>query len=177
MSIPTYMFDTVVFNRVLDGALDVDAFVGKARFYATHIQLDDINSTSNLQRRQALIEAFNRITEGSVPTESFVLDVSQLDRARLGGRNIVSTESATWGVSAWGMAKWSKEDGLYTSFKAELDVLNKSKPNNIQDTLIAETAIKNRCVLVTYDKDLCTVTKKFGGKCTNTKQLTSDLGL
>lgn|SRR6185503_4628931 len=86
MTIPAYMFDTVVFNRILDGALDIGAFVGKARFYATHIQLDEINETSNSQRRQALLEVFNRITERKVPTESFVLGVSRLDEARWGGR-------------------------------------------------------------------------------------------
>ena len=177
MSIPAYMFDTVVFNRILDGALDIGAFFGKVRFYATHIQLDEINATSTLQRRQALLEAFNRIIERKVPTESFALDVSRLDEARLVGGNIVQTESAVWNVSAWGQAKWGEADGLYTAFKAELDTLNKSKPNNIQDTLIAETAIKNRFDLVTDDVDLCTVTKKFGGQCTNTKQLASDLGL
>ena len=171
------MFDTVVFNRILDGALDIGAFVGKARFYATHIQLDEINATSTLQRRQALLEVFNRIIERKVPTESFALDVTRLDEARLGGGNIVSTESAIWNVSAWGQAKWGEADGLYAAFKAELDTLNKSKPNNVQDTLIAETAIKNRFDLVTDDVDLCTVTKKFGGQCTNTKQLASDLGL
>jgi hypothetical protein len=171
------MFDTVVFNRIVDGALDIGAFVGKARFYATHIQLDEINETSKPQRRQALLEVFNRITERKVPTESFILGVSRLDEARLGGGNIVPTESAVWNVSAWGQAKWGEADGLYTAFKAELDTLNKSKPNNIQDTLIAETAIKNRFDLVTDDVDLCTVTKKFGGQCTNTKQLASDLGL
>jgi hypothetical protein len=177
MSIPAYMFDTVVFNRILDAALDIDVFVGKARFYATHIQLDEINETSDPQRRLALLEVFNRITQRKVPTESFVLGISRLDEARLGGGNIVPTESAVWNVSARDQAKWGEEDGLYTAFKAELDTLNKSKPNNVQDTLIAETAIKNRFALVSDDVDLCTVTKKFGGKCTNTKQLTSDLGL
>lgn len=177
MNIPSYMFDTVVFNRILDGALDIGAFVGKARFYATHIQLDEINETSKPQRRQALLEVFNRITGRKVPTESLVLGVSRLDEARLGGGNIVPTESLVWGVSAWGQAKWGDADGLYTAFKTELDTLNKSKPNNVQDTLIAETAIKNRFDLVTDDVDLCTVTKKFGGQCTSTKQLASDLGL
>ena len=176
MSIPAYMFDTVVFNRILDGALDIGTFVGKARFYATHIQLDELNETSNPQRRQALLEVFDRITERKVPTESFVLGVSRLDEARLGGGNIVTTESAVWNASAWGQAKWGEPDGLYFAFKAELDTL-KSKRNNIEDTLIAETAIKNRFALVADDINLYTVTRKFGGKYANTIQFASDLGL
>jgi hypothetical protein len=69
MSIPAYMFDTVVFNRILDGALDIGAFVGKSRFYATHIQLDEINETSNPQRRQALLGVFNRVTGNGVRSQ------------------------------------------------------------------------------------------------------------
>ena len=94
-----------------------------------------------------------------------------------GGGNIVPTESAVWNVSTWGHAKWGGADGFYTAFKAELDTLNKNKPNNVQDTLIAETAIKNRFELVTDDVDLYTITKRFGGQCTNTKPFAFDLGL
>ena len=65
---------------------------------------------------------------------------------------------------------------MYSAIKAELDRLNKNKANNVQDSLIAETAIKNQFTLVTDDSDLCTVTKKFGGECTDTKKLASDLG-
>jgi hypothetical protein len=96
------MFDTVVFNRILDGALDIGAFVGKARFYATHIQLDEINETSNSQRRQALLEVFNRITERKVPTESFVLGVSRLDEARWGA-GILSRRNQPFGMSRPGV--------------------------------------------------------------------------
>jgi len=172
---PAYMFDTVVFNRILDGVLDVSTLCGRARFYATHIQLDEILKTSNLQRREALLAVFNKVTERKVATESFVLDVSRLDEAKLGGGNIVSTESAVWNISRWNKAKWGEEDGLYSSIKAELDRLNKNKANNVQDSLIAETAIKNQFTLVTDDSDLCTVTKKFSGECTDTKRLASDL--
>ena len=170
------MFDTVVFNRILDGAIDISALRGKGQFYATHIQRDEIGKTPNLQRRQALVGVFNRVTERKAATESFVLDVSRLDEAKLSGDNVVPTESAVWDVSVWDQAKWGDENGLYSSVKAELDALNKNKANNVQDALIAETAIKNRFVLVTDDSDLRTVSTKFGGKCVDTKQLASGLG-
>jgi len=41
MSIPPYMFETLVFNRILDGAQNIGAFVGQARFSSTHIRLDE----------------------------------------------------------------------------------------------------------------------------------------
>jgi hypothetical protein len=176
MSIPAYMFDTVVFNRILDGVLDISMLRGRARFYATHIQLDEILKTSNLERREALLAVFNKITERKVATESMVSDVSRLDEAKLGGGNIVPTESAVWNVSRWGQAKWGEEDGLCSAFKAELDRLNKNKANNVQDSLIGETTIKYHFTLVTDDSDLFRVTKQFGGECTDTKKLPFDLG-
>lgn len=150
---PNYMFDTNVFNRILDGAVEVSGFRGKARFYATHVQLDELKRTSNTKRREELISVFEEITDTNVPTESFVLGVSRLDEAKLGG----------------------DEDQLYTAMKAELDKLNKNKPNNIQDALIAETAIKNQFALVTEDTDLLTVAKNFNGKCAEIKQMMVDL--
>lgn len=174
MNILAYMFDTVAFNRILDGVVDIAALRGKARFYATHIQLDELSKTSNLQRRQGLLAVFQGITEDKVPTESFVLGVSRLGEAKLGGSNLVPTESAAWNISAWDQAKWGEEDGLISALRSELDKLNKGKKNNIQDALIAETSIRNQFTLVTDDSDLRTVTKKFGGKCVDVKQMVAD---
>lgn len=151
---PSYMFDTNVFNRILDGAVEISEFRGKAHFYATHVQLDELKRTSNTQRRQELIAVFEEVTDTKVPTESFVLGVSRLGEAKLGG----------------------DEDHLCSEMKAEIDKLNKNKPNNIQDALIAETAIKNQFTLVTEDTDLLTVAKKFGGKCADIKQMMVELG-
>ena len=150
MTRSNYMFDTVVFNRILDGRLDLGNWREKARFHATHIQLDEIGKTSNLRRRQGLLEVFE---------------------TNVGGGNIVSTESAAWDVSLWDQAKWGKNN-LYSDIKSELDKLKK-KENNVQDALIADTAIKKGFILVTDDTRLCKVTKKLGGKCLNTKQLAS----
>jgi len=147
------MFDTNVFNRILDGAVEVSGFRGNARFYATHVQLDELKRTSNTKRREELISVFEEVTDTKVPTESFVLGVSRLDEAKLGG----------------------DEDQLCTAMKAELDKLNKNKPNNIQDALIAETAIKNQFTLVTEDTDLLTVAKKFSGMCAGIEQMMVDL--
>ena len=145
MSIPSYMFDTTVFNHILDHGIDISVFRGKARFYATHVQYDEIKNTEDPKRREELLEVFNDVIERKV-----------------------STGSAVWDVSNWDQAKWSdEENGLYSDIKTKLDKLNKKKKNNMQDALIAETAIKNHFVLVTDDKDLREVTKIFGGKCTD----------
>ncbi|MEW6066994.1 MAG: PIN domain-containing protein [Nitrospirota bacterium] len=151
---PSYMFDTNIFNRILDGVVEITKFRTKAHFCATHVQLDELKATSNTQRRQELISVFEEVSENNeVPTESFVLDVSRLDKAKLG----------------------DEENNLYSKVKAEIDKRNKNKPNNIQDALIAETAIKNNITLVTEDTDLVAVTKSFRGKCANINEMLAEL--
>ncbi len=170
-----YMFDTNIFNNILDRKIDLDRFVGRATFYATHIQFDELSNTKDSQRRTALLGLFGEITGVEVPTESFVLDTSRLDQARLGGDQVIPTESWVWGISRWGQARWTASDNLYDPIKSELDRLNHAKPNNIKDALISETTIKNELTLVTHDRDLFHVTTKFGGACANFFQVLKDL--
>jgi hypothetical protein len=56
----------------------------------------------------------------------------------------------------------------------ELDRLE-PKPNNVQDALIADTAIRGGYVLITDDGNLATVTKQYGGACHSVKELTQSL--
>jgi len=120
---PSYLFDTNIFNRVLDGLVEITKFRERAHFYATHVQIDELKATANIQRRQELLAALKAVVgNNKVPTESFVLGVSSLDEAKLG----------------------DEENNLYSKIKVALDKLNKNKENNIQDALIAETAIKNQ---------------------------------
>lgn len=171
----SFMFDTNVFNHVLDGMAEVTGFLGRARFYATHIQIDELKNTSNDVRRAALLKVFEEITDIKVPTESFVLKRSRLGDAKLGGEQPITTESAVWGVSKWGRCKWTASDNVYKSIKSELDQLNESKPNNVQDSLIAETSIKRGFTLVTHDRDLFWVTTKFGGAASNIHEVINSL--
>ena len=165
------MFDTNVFNRILDGAISLNTFAGRVEGYATHIQLDEINNTNNPERRPALIEVFNHVVAGTEPTGSFVLGVSRLGKARLGGERVVPTTSAVYGVSKYAHATYSAEDNLYAALKGRLDSMNQHKPNNLQDALIAETSIKEGHVLVSDDADLVTVTREYGGLCLSVEQL------
>jgi predicted nucleic acid-binding protein len=151
---PSYMFDTNIFNRILDAVVAITKFREKAHFYATHVQLDELKATSNTQRRQELISVFDEVAgNNKIPTESFVLGVSRLDEAKLG----------------------DEENDLYSKIKTELDKRNKNKPNNIQDALISETAIKNKITLVTEDTDLLAITKSFCGKCANIDEMRDEL--
>ena len=165
------MFDTNVFNRILDKVLTIDALNGQVNAHATHIQRDEIMRTPDDERRKALEAVFTNVTGAGVPTSSLVVGVSRVGAARIGAKRIVSTSSAVWDVSAWGLAKWSADDNLYTPIKTDLDALNNGKKNNVEDALIAETAIKDGYVLVTDDRDLAAITKKYHGECLSVREL------
>lgn len=165
------MFDTNVFNRIVDGIIPIESLIGRVIAYSTHIQRDELNNTKDEERRTALAIVFSDIVSEAASTDSFVIGVSRLGEARLGGDRVVPTDSAVWDVSRWDEAKWGAEDDLYSTLKTELDSLNGSKLNNTQDALIGETSIKGGYVLVTDDVDLATVTKKYGGKCLSVAEL------
>ncbi len=167
-----FMFDTVIFNRILDGSISIDRFSGNAKYYATHVQEDELNNTSDLSRREKLVRVFNSVVRDQVPTESTVLDVSRLDQSKLGGDRVIPPETTLWGVSRWGEGKWGASGGLYESIRARLDELKK-KENNIQDALIAETAILNNFCLVTDDVNLRTVTQELGGSAISFQEFLS----
>jgi predicted nucleic acid-binding protein len=134
-----YIFDTNIFNRILDGNIDPIFISNKVKLRATHVEIDELKATSNKERRQKLLKVFEAIA----PVQ-------------------VSTESAVWGVSKWGKAKWTKEDNLYQLILDALNTANGGRKSNIQDALIAETAIFNKLTLVTEDIDLSEVAKKYG---------------
>jgi hypothetical protein len=157
-----FMFDTVAFNRVLDGAILLDQLRSEVRIYATHIQEDELNNTVEPSRRSDLKRIFHEFLGQKLSTESLVLDVSKLDESRLNSDNKVPTETSVWGIGRWGEGKWNTDGGLYELIRVKLDE-RKKKQNNIQDALIAETAIINKFCLVTDDGNLYSVTKSIGG--------------
>lgn len=137
-----YIFDTNIFNRLVDGSFLLTELPPDAQVVATHIQIDELNNTSDAERRARLFLIFAETVPTLVPTESFVLDISRLGHAKIG-----------------------KEESLAQQIRNDLDNLNKGKPNNIQDALIAEVAAVNNYTLVTADYDLAQIAKKHGINC------------
>ncbi|CAH1087064.1 hypothetical protein [Candidatus Nitrotoga sp. 1052] len=136
----SYVVDTNIFNKLVDGTINVNDLPSDGPFIATHIQIDELNNTNDRERRARLFLMFAEVRPEIVPTDSFV-----------------------WDVSRWDQAKYS--DGvIFNKLKQDLDALNKSKSNNIQDVLIAEVAILNSFTLLTSDRHLAQVVKNQGGK-------------
>ena len=129
----------------MDGTINVVDLPSDGPFVATHVQIDEINNITDRERRARLFLIFAEVRPEIVPTESFV-----------------------WDVSRWDHGKWS--DGvIFEKLKQDLDALNKSKPNNAEDVLIAEVAIVNGFTLLTSDRHLAEVVEKQGGKVVHRK--------
>lgn len=159
-----FMFDTQIFDRILDGKVDILKLKVKGKYFTTHIQLDELEAVTDSKRKNNLLSVFHMVNDKKLPTESAVWDVSKWDESKWSSETeLTPTESFLLGVSRLGNAKLGTAD-IYSLIKAELDLI-KTKPNNIKDSLLAETAIKNKFVLVTDDKNLKKVVKKIGGSC------------
>lgn len=133
-----YVLDTNIFNWLIDGRIQPADLPVDGDYVATHVQIDELNKTGDADRRAMLFLKFAEIRPKVVPTESTV-----------------------WDVSRWDQAKWGNGD-VYQRLKAELDILNKAKPNNIFDALIAEVAIVNGYTLLTADSDLAKTVDRHG---------------
>lgn len=134
-----YVVDTCIINKLVDGVLSTGDLPGDGEFVATHVQVDELNKTSDPERRAQLFLKFTTAVDTVVSTESTVLGVSRLDYSKL-------------------------SDGTrYDTLKADLDSMNRGKANNPHDALIAEVAIANGYTLLTADNDLAKVTERHGG--------------
>ncbi len=142
-----YIFDTNIFNHILDGNVDSSALETVEPCYSTHIQNDELQATRDPHRRSRLLAMFTMIPQDHIPTESFILGHSRLDMARLG------------------------EGNLYSDIKGKLDEQNGGRSSNIKDALIAETAIMNGLTLVTDDSDLYTVVTEYQSPCVRLNEI------
>jgi hypothetical protein len=130
-----YVVDTNIFNRIADGMLTRANLPSSAELVATHVQTDEINKTSDSERRGQLFLIFAKVAPEIVPTES-----------------------AVWGANRSGDAKWS-DGALFQSLKSALDN-RRAKPNNVQDAQILEVAVVKGFGLITADGFLAEVAKE-----------------
>ena len=147
------MLDTNVFNDIVKNNLSID-LLQKHEVFGTHIQLDEIGRTKDEALRLKLNDVFLALVEAKIATSSLV-----------------------WDVSRWDESSWSdgKKFNQMLRRLTELDknkAINSKTPNQINDVLIAETAINNDLILVTNDANLTHVTREFGGATVRTSNLT-----
>lgn len=134
------MFDTNVFSHLVEGSIDIASIPDDWEPVVTHIQNDEMERTRDPSKRAALQAVAAAVVTLQVPTES-----------------------AVWGMSRWGEAKWTGPASTYTAIKAQLDSGKKSKGNSA-DALIADTCIQNGFMLITNDAVLSKVAADNGCK-------------
>jgi hypothetical protein len=134
-----YMLDTTVFNFLVNKETELSCVPIGQQLFVTHVQLNEIQNTRDLDRLDALLGMFTAIDSTPVPTAS-----------------------AIYGVSEFGESEYSSEGGLFESLLGKLNDKNKFKNNNVRDILIAETAIRRNLVLVTDDDHLTEVVRESG---------------
>ncbi|MBS0343291.1 MAG: hypothetical protein JSS56_22535 [Proteobacteria bacterium] len=72
----TYVLDTCVFNRALEGKFDRSDLAGEAEFVVCHIQIEELNNTKDMdkEQRMRLLLKLTELRPTLVPTESMVWD-------------------------------------------------------------------------------------------------------
>ena len=133
-----FVLDTNIFNWLVDGRLCSEDLPSPGPFFATHLQIDEINATSEPERRAQLLLKFAEVRPQVIPSES-----------------------AVWDATRWDYGKWS-EGAIYARVKGDLDSRNRSRANNAKDALIGEVAIVNGYTLITADADLAAVVEALG---------------
>jgi predicted nucleic acid-binding protein len=122
------MLDTNIFDRIIA----ISGFAGHLRsltagggidIVVTHVQEDELAGIQDAEKRRAIQQVPRRL----VPTVVFVLDISRLGDARLGGGH---------------------EGGL------EYDALHGENPKRVRDAVIALTAAAEVDAFVTEDSQL-----------------------
>ena len=141
------MFDTMIFNRILDGNIPIADVKAAATVYVTHIQRGEILNTKSDRRRQQLLETFTATKVHSLPTRSGVVGIMVV------GESVVGTA------------------GLYEPILRALDQMNNAHRNNRKDALIAEAAIIEKLALVTEEENLRMAAEQFGAHCILLKDL------
>lgn len=120
-----FMFDTNIFNHVLDGGVNPET-LHSVSIFCTFEQFDELQKTKNTERREKLISVFQLCDPSETMISTFVLGNARLDKTQIG-------------------------DGvLFREILKRLDS-KKKKNNNCIDALIAESSYKNGLMLVTDD--------------------------
>lgn len=81
------LFDSNIFDEIIAGNLKINEIVKfkeNAEFYITHLQVDEINDCSNIEKRAKLFLFMAKLAPIVISTSSFIPDKSRLGEARLG---------------------------------------------------------------------------------------------
>ena len=146
-----FLLDTNAINAALDKKVDPAIITARGPVFVTHVQVNELCNTKNPEgRRQALLDALQKIDPAKVRTSVMV-----------------------WDVSEWDGADWGDPNSPYEPLLAALHARNGSKKNNPHDALIGVTALDRNMTLFTDDIDLAAVVREFGGTAESFAEFTT----
>ena len=106
-----FMFDTNVFNDILDNQISLNSFNQKnIMLCATHVLFDELNNTKNKKRRDETLHVFETIIDSSLETESSAVGQSRVGFCKTG--ETLPTESSVYGNSKYGQSKYTDTNSL-----------------------------------------------------------------
>ena len=108
-----YMLDTNIFDRLAKGQLDIGDLPNDGEFYATSVQIQELNQADDVDLRAILNDKFSEL-----------------------GPTIDQIQTTLWGFSGWGQGGWSAVGEYFEKIKSLLDLANKKKRSNAADALI-----------------------------------------
>lgn len=104
------IFDSNIFDRIIDGTLEIKNIINEGhQIYITHIQRDELEKCSKVDKRIKLLKSLHEPGINTIPTESFVYDVSRYGSAKysngvlfekIKNENVNHTEDALIGETA-----------------------------------------------------------------------------
>jgi hypothetical protein len=152
----SFILDTSAINWIADRQFGAEYWKGfQGRLFITHVQLDEIERTSNQVRREQLLAVTRFVQAAKLPTHTPI-----------------------WDDVPWDESFWPKDDRLYESIldaivMADIESKKRSnqKLNRSRDARIVETAIRDQLVLVTTDPEMHKVTLAFGGTSVQPEEL------
>ena len=65
-----YVVDTSLINKLVEGSVNLDELPQDGDLVATNVQIDEISRTKNIELRNLLLSAFDKVIEYNLPTES-----------------------------------------------------------------------------------------------------------
>jgi hypothetical protein len=151
----TFMLDTVIFNRVLEGVVDVAVFRA-VNILATAVQREELNATRNENVRKELAQIFRDIGPINIPA-FFAFDIPG-----------AGLDEGVWASTA--DAKQHSEMLIALSAADKKRGRKKKPANQTKDILIAQAAMKSGATLITDDGGLRNVVALFGGSAISLQQ-------
>ncbi len=135
----TYIVDTDIINKLVNGVILLDDLPTDRPFVAVRAQIDRLAATKDEAHKVTLLLKFGKFTGHILSTGTVMMDGSPWEQLQL------------------------CEGGLFKKVRDHLEERGDAK-SNIRDMLLAHVAILNKLILITTNGYLAEVVRNLGGE-------------